>query len=108
MSDELKDISLKQRQLRDVTARAQRAHEILNDEIFTEAFDAIKAYLTERWQKSEAREGDVREEMFRRLQSLEQVRQAMNKHIENGQLANKEIEALEVRRKFLMSRAVGW
>jgi signal transduction protein with GAF and PtsI domain len=81
--------------------RGQRAKAILEDEIVTEALDAIEAGLRAGWEGSRAEDTADREDAYRMLRAAKAFRERLRKVIDDGAVAQAEIEADEraLRRK---------
>lgn len=73
-------------------ARASRAAQLINDEIFAEAIDGLRAQLMARWLISP--DCDERERIWMSVHLVEQIRQALVTMISNGNLAQRQLEEL--------------
>jgi len=62
--------------------RGKRALEILEDEVFQEAFDAVKERLTRQWIDSKAE--DDRNEIWKTMKLLENVKWQLELYMEDG------------------------
>jgi len=62
--------------------RGKRALEILNDEVFQEAFDAVKERLTQQWIAS--KEEADRNEIWKTIKLLENVKWQLELYMEDG------------------------
>jgi signal transduction protein with GAF and PtsI domain len=82
-------------------SRGIRAKAILEDEIVTEALDAIEAELRSNWESSRADDSAGREDAYRMLRAARAFRERLRKVIDDGSVAQAEIEANEraLRRK---------
>lgn len=69
-----------------------RAREILDNEVFQQAFDAIETELIERWKNSPARDQDGREKLWMYLHIHRQVRENLVRTMEGGKLAEMNLE----------------
>ncbi|HSY85826.1 MAG TPA: hypothetical protein VLA85_04595 [Verrucomicrobiae bacterium] len=87
--------------LRREANRGQRARAILEDEIISEALDAIEAELRAGWEGSRAEDTAGREDAYRMLRAAKAFRERLRKVIDDGSVAQAEIEAHEraLRRK---------
>jgi hypothetical protein len=87
--------------LRREANRGQRAKAILEDEIVTEALDAIEAELRADWEGSRPDDTAAREVAYRMLRAAKAFRERLRKVIDDGSVAQAEIEAHEraLRRK---------
>lgn len=72
--------------------RGSRAREVLENEEFTAAFDAIDQELTEAWKQSPQRDVDGRQRLFEALTMLYKVRQVLVTSVESGKLALLELQ----------------
>ncbi|HEY2110216.1 MAG TPA: hypothetical protein VGH25_00665 [Dongiaceae bacterium] len=87
--------------LRREANRGQRAQAILEDEIVSEALDAIEAELRADWEGSRPDDTAGREVAYRMLRAAKAFRERLRKVIDDGAVAQAEIEADEraLRRK---------
>jgi hypothetical protein len=87
--------------LRGEVSRGIRAKAILEDEIVVEALDAIEAELRGDWEGSRPGDTAAREESYRMLRAAKAFRERLRKVIDDGSVAEAEIEAHEraLRRK---------
>ncbi|HXU58666.1 MAG TPA: hypothetical protein VN710_07940 [Verrucomicrobiae bacterium] len=87
--------------LRREASRGMRAKAILEDEIVTEALDAIEAELRANWEGSRTDDAAGREDAYRMLKAAKAFRERLRKVIDDGAVAQAEIEANEraLRRK---------
>lgn len=69
-----------------------RAKEVLENEAFLWAFEAIEQELTEAWKSSPARDEAGREKLFLMQQMLQKVELALKNMLETGTLAKKELQ----------------
>lgn len=72
--------------------RGTRAREILENEEFARAFDAIEEELTQAWKQSPQRDVDGRQKLFECLTMLHKVRQVLTTSMESGKLALLELQ----------------
>jgi hypothetical protein len=87
--------------LRREANRGQRAKAILEDEIVSEALDAIEVELRTDWEGSRPDDTAGREVSYRMLRAAKAFRERLRKVIDDGSVAQAEIEANErtLRRK---------
>lgn len=72
--------------------RGNRAKEVLENEEFTRAFDAIEEELTQAWKNSPQRDADGRERLFLALTMLSKVKASLTQTMETGKLALLELQ----------------
>ena len=72
--------------------RGSRAREVLENEVFIEAFSAIEQEYIEAWKTSPARDEEGRQRIWLYLKALEKVKTQLTQTMETGQLAIKEME----------------
>ena len=80
-------LSRKRRQVE----RGNSAKELLENPILNEAFEDVENYLKTSWGITKDRETHIREDIWRSLQLLENIRQHIKSVAENGKAANKEL-----------------
>jgi predicted SnoaL-like aldol condensation-catalyzing enzyme len=81
-----------------------RAREVLDNEQFQEAFEAIEKELIDAWKQSPQRDQEGRERIHQYLSLLQKVKSHLVSTMETGKLAE-----LEVRHKqTLLERAREW
>ena len=66
--------------------RAERAKEVLEHDLFIEAFDTLENELKSRWQNSSSNEADARESCWLALQLLYQVKRHIESIVTTGRL----------------------
>lgn len=71
--------------------RGKAAQELLDNPIFVEAFVSAEEYLTASWGITKAPEVDKREDIWRSLQLLTNIRQHITSIAQNGKATNKEL-----------------
>ena len=64
--------------------RAERAKEVLEHDLFIEAFDTLENELKSRWQNSSSNEADARESCWLALQLLYQVKRHIASIVTTG------------------------
>lgn len=87
--------------------RGGRAREVLENEEFAAAFDAIEQELTDIWKTSPQRDEAGRERLFLALTMLSKVKASIMTTMETGQLALLEIQ----HKRSMMDQAkdaIGW
>jgi oxalate decarboxylase/phosphoglucose isomerase-like protein (cupin superfamily) len=67
--------------------RASRVREVVENEEFQSAFEAIEQELTEAWKTSPQRDADGREKLFLALTMLHKVKSALEQTMQSGQIA---------------------
>lgn len=78
-----------------------RAREVLENEQFNLAFDAIQAEIVEQWKQAPARDHTGREALWTMLKLSERLKLALTSTLETGKLAKAELE----RKQTLAERA---
>lgn len=68
-----------------------RAREVLENEVFLDAFSAIENEVIEKWKTSPARDAEGREKLWAYLQLLQKVKAHLTSTMETGRLAQLEI-----------------
>jgi hypothetical protein len=81
VSDEIK--------LKEKISRGQQADQWLNHPLFRSAITEIKADLFSTFEKSKFKDTDDREEIWRKIQSLNAIVARMERHIRDGDNAHK-------------------
>lgn len=71
---------------------ANRAKEVLENEAFNGAFDAIEQEVIEQWTNSPARDSTGREKCWEYLMLLRKVKTHLTQTLETGKLAQIEVE----------------
>jgi hypothetical protein len=74
------------------TARRAQAEALLSNEMLTEAFVVQKAELIEAWRNSAAKDHEGREWLWRQYQAIDKVRAHLTSIINDGKLAQREID----------------
>jgi hypothetical protein len=88
--------------LRNATIRASRAKALLDDDMLQEAFDSLDAAYVKAWRDSDPRDDDGRQRLWQAIQVLGKVRGHLVSVVNNGKLAQAEIDQLvadETRKK---------
>lgn len=65
----------------------QRAQQLLRDPLLVSAFEQIEARFTNDWRQSTLGQSDLREEVYRMLCALDEVRAHLTKLVRDGQYA---------------------
>lgn len=73
-------------------ARADRAKEVLENEVFIEAFAAIRKELIEQWEQSPARDEKGRELLWLMLKQADKFKLALVGTMEAGKLAKASLQ----------------
>lgn len=73
-------------------ARGSRAQQILDDELFTEAFKALEASYIETWKQTTVLDTASREKLHLAVNMIGKVRQHLHLIVANGQLAKKQLD----------------
>ena len=81
-----------------------RAKEVLENEAFIAAFEAIEKEVIEQWTNSPARDQDGREKLWSYLHLLRKVRTHLTSTLETGKLAQVELQHQQT----LRDRAKAW
>jgi hypothetical protein len=71
--------------LQDEMRRGQLAQDVLNNEVYAEAYALIEQEITRAWRES--KDKDEREELHRALRSLTKVKTLMEGTMQSGQIA---------------------
>lgn len=79
--------------LDDARRRGERAHAILEDEVFKHAFAQIEADLMTAIRQSGVAEAGKREQAYVMLRALDSVRAELARTMADGRLAAEEVEA---------------
>lgn len=76
-------------------ARAKRAALLIDDELLKEAFSTLEAAYVEGWKSTKAIDTDTRERVWIALQVLGAVRQHLNTVLNDGVIAQSDLERLK-------------
>jgi hypothetical protein len=71
---------------------ADRAREVLENEAFIAAFDAIDTEITEQWKKSPARDEAGRHELWLMQSLLNKVKSVLQETLMDGKLAKADLQ----------------
>jgi hypothetical protein len=80
-----------------------RAKEVIENEVFVDAFTQIQNEVIEQWTNSPARDAEGRERLWTYLQMLKRLQAQLQQTMESGQLAKIELE----HKRTLVDRARG-
>lgn len=83
---------------------ADRAKEVLENEAFQQVFADAKQEITEQWMKSPARDEAGREKLWLMLSLLNKLETMLQKSLDDGKLASKELEYKQT----LLEKARAW
>lgn len=72
--------------------QGDQAKLILENEAFTNAFDAIEKDVIEQWKSSPARDEECREKLWTYLQMLHKLKASLTTTLETGTLARVELQ----------------
>lgn len=81
-----------------------RAREVLENEAFGAAFEAIEKEVIEQWTNSPARDQEGRERLWTYLGLLKKLKAQLTQTLETGKLAQLELQ----HRQTVAERARGW
>lgn len=81
-----------------------RAREVLENEAFMAAFEAIEKEVIEQWTQSPARDQEGRERLWTYLGLLKKLKAQLTQTLETGKLAQLELQ----HRQTVAERARGW
>jgi predicted ArsR family transcriptional regulator len=73
-------------------ARGDRAREVLENEEFNSAFEAIQQEIIEQWKSAPARDADGREKLWTMLKLSDKLKAALTSTLETGKLAKAELQ----------------
>jgi hypothetical protein len=79
--------------------RAARADALLRDELLIEAFAALDRDYAKAWRETAARDTDARERLWQAVQVVAKVRDHLSHVLNNGKLAQRELNDLAERRR---------
>jgi hypothetical protein len=85
----------------DVLARAVRAEKILNDAVFVEAFDKVKAAILAKFETSPVRDSEGREHLFKMLKALNDAKGYLEQVMQDGKV---QLHLKEEKRRFSLFR----
>jgi hypothetical protein len=73
-------------------SRGQRAAEVLDNDLYREAFDTLKARLMQQWAESPARDKEGRESLWLMTRLLENVESHLSEIMQTGKMARVQLE----------------
>lgn len=73
-------------------SRGQRAAEILDSDLYIEAFDMLKTRLMQQWAESPARDKEGRESLWLMTRLLENVQGHLAEIMQTGKMARVQLE----------------
>jgi hypothetical protein len=81
--------------------RASEAQAILNNDLFKEAFETVKAAYTEAWLNSPARDTEGREKIYQFMQALTAVEGHLVSVVQTGEMAKAQLEDLRTHKRLI-------
>ena len=72
----------------DEVRRGNLASQVLSNPVYTEAMLVMRAELVDKFQKTRFKERDERDELWRKLQTLEGIESYINRVMTTGKLGN--------------------
>ncbi len=91
-------------QLLQQESRGQRARDVIESDVYRDAFDQVKTEIIEQWQNAPARDQEGRERLWVMLKLLEKVDSCLSQTMDSGTIARQELAY----RKTLPERAKEW
>ena len=85
---------------REAVTRAAKAEALLRNELLQEGFDYLEAQFIEAWRNSEVTDNDNRERLYQLLKNLEALKGYFNNVIEDGKMANAQLEQVKAQNSF--------
>jgi hypothetical protein len=80
---------------REKVERASKAEDLLRNEVFQDAFSYLEKSFYEAWRKSQIEDTESRERVYQFLQNLDALRGYFQTVIEDGKLAQMQIDEIE-------------
>jgi predicted component of type VI protein secretion system len=80
---------------REKVERASKAEDLLRNEVFQDAFNHLEKSFYEAWRKSQIEDTESRERVYQFLQNLDALRGYFQTVIEDGKLAQMQIDEIE-------------
>jgi predicted component of type VI protein secretion system len=80
---------------REKVERASKAEDLLRNEVFQDAFSHLEKSFYEAWRKSQIEDTESRERVYQFLQNLDALRGYFQTVIEDGKLAQMQIDEIE-------------
>jgi hypothetical protein len=81
------------------TNRGARAEALLRNDLLAEAFATIDREYVRAWRLTHINDVNARERLFQAVQSVVKVKDHLVKVVNDGKLAQRELEELEAKRK---------
>jgi hypothetical protein len=85
---------------REAQDRAHRAKLLINDPLLAQAFADIEETLIASWRDSTSDRLPLREDAWRSLKLLEKLKGALEKHIRDGSVAERDLLELQKKKRF--------
>ena len=76
-----------------------QAEALLANHLLTEAFAALDAEYVKAWRLTHINDVNARERLFQAVQIVAKIKDRLGKMLNNGKLAQRELDDLEARRK---------
>lgn len=81
--------------LREDQTRAQRAADVLNNEVFAEALAAIRSEVVKQWESCPARDHEGKEALWQLIKTASKFEGLLKGYIETGKLATEQLKRFE-------------
>jgi hypothetical protein len=85
---------------REAINRASKAEALLKNELLQEGFDYLETQFIEAWRNSEVTDNESRERLYQLLKNLEALKGYFNTVIEDGKMANAQLEQVKMQNNF--------
>ena len=85
---------------REAINRASKAEALLKNELLQEGFDYLETQFIEAWRNSEVTDSESRERLYQLLKNLEALKGYFNTVIEDGKMANAQLEQVKMQSNF--------
>lgn len=85
---------------REAVSRASKAEALLRNELLQEGFDYLETQFIEAWRNSEVTDNESRERLYQLLKNLEALKGYFNTVIEDGKMANAQLEQVKMQNNF--------
>jgi hypothetical protein len=85
--------------------RGARAEALLRNELLIETFAALDAEYVKAWRLTHINDVNARERLFQAVQIVGKVKDHLAKLVNNGKLAQRELDEIEAKRKRFGSRS---
>ena len=83
--------------VREKQGRAEKAEALLRNELFVEAFNYLDEQFTDAWKNSDIKDADNRERVYYLCQSLSALRGYFQSVVEDGKLAEAQLNDFKMR-----------